>query len=269
MVLMVMFTPLERLFAMHRQPIFRREWKTDLLFFLGQYFLWTTPVVSCLVAMRWVIETLPLFEIHSLMAAWPWWLVAVTAIFLSDLSIYWGHRLAHRVPFLWRFHKVHHTSVDLDWLAAHREHPLDNLYTRAIENLPLILLGFPIETIAGFIVFRGLWGHFIHANISMKLGPLKYILGSSHLHHWHHSMEKPDCNYANLMPVMDLLFGTYHHPLEVPLSYGIDENVDRGYINQMVAPLTVRGLSPREDSQSDQAQLSTVPSAGSSPLLEG
>ena len=133
----------------------------------------------------------------------------------------------------------------MDWMAAYREHPLDNLYTRAIENLPLIILGFPAETIAGFIVFRGVWGMFIHSNVRMQLGPLKYLLGSSHLHHWHHSIDEPDCNYANLMPVLDVVFGTYHDPKDVPNGYGIEEDIPHGYWAQIVRPITINGLSSR------------------------
>ena len=82
----------------------------------------------------------------------------------SDIVLYWAHRLSHQVPFLWRFHKVHHTSERLDWVAAYREHPVDNLYTRLVENVPAMLLGFPLYTIAGFAVFRGLWAIYIHSN---------------------------------------------------------------------------------------------------------
>jgi sterol desaturase/sphingolipid hydroxylase (fatty acid hydroxylase superfamily) len=133
--------------------------------------------------------------------------------------------------------------VALDWLAAHREHPVDNLYTRIIENLPPILLGFSMEGIAGFIAFRGVWGLFIHSNVMIRLGALKYVLGSPKLHHWHHSIDREHCNYANLMPIMDVLFGTYYEPDHMPDAYGIKEDVPHSYVTQLIAPLTVNGLS--------------------------
>jgi len=126
----------------------------------------------------------------------------------------------------------------MDWLAAYREHPLDNLYTRTIENLPAILLGFPLATIMGFIVFRGIWGLFIHSNITLSPGPLKYILGSPRLHHWHHEIEiGGNHNYANLMPVMDLAFGTYLEPKTEPKEYGIEKDTPRSYWKQIFWPL--------------------------------
>ena len=174
----------------------------------GSISLFTTPVVACLVWIHTQLVWWDLTPFHSVWHETPYGAQLMTAIFLSDMCIYWGHRLSHQVPFLWRFHRVHHTAPDLDWLAAHREHPVDNLYTRTIENLPIFLLGFPLETIAGFVMFRGLWGLFIHSNINIKLGGLKYLIGSPHLHHWHHAKENPHCNYANLMPLMDVIFGT-------------------------------------------------------------
>ena len=259
-ILMGMFLPLERLFSIHRQPVFRAQWKTDLAFFLGQYLLWTTPVVVCLVWMRSWLMDLPTEPLQETVSQWPWWTQALTAVFLSDLCIYWGHRLAHEVPFLWRFHKVHHTAIKMDWMAAYREHPLDNLYTRTIENMPLIILGFPVETIAGFIVFRGVWGMFIHSNIAMKLGPLKYVLGSSRLHHWHHAKSETHCNFANLMPIMDCVFGTYYDPGHAPQEYGISEDVPHGYIQQLTRPMTPNGLgarpSTRGETQFDAAKSS-------------
>ena len=177
------FVPLERLFSAHRQRIFRREWCTDLLFFSGQYLLWTGLVVYVLVALDTWVGSWHLFGVRDFVAEQPIWLQAVAAVLLCDLCIYWGHRLSHKYDFLWRFHRVHHTAEHLDWLAAFREHPLDNLYTRVIENLPALLLGVDLRLIAGFVVFRGIWGMFIHSNCNLSVGPLKYLLGSPKLHH--------------------------------------------------------------------------------------
>jgi sterol desaturase/sphingolipid hydroxylase (fatty acid hydroxylase superfamily) len=139
---------------------------------------------------------------------------------------------------LWRFHRVHHTAEHLDWLAAHREHPLDNLWTRTIENLPLLLLGFPLVTIAGFVVFRGLWAVFIHSNCTLTPGPLRFLIGAPRLHHWHHAIDGGGrVNFANLSPLMDLCFGTYHDPGHFPGRLGIDEPHQRGYVSALLEPL--------------------------------
>jgi len=246
LLLTAVFLPLERLFPGNRQRVFRAEWGTDLLFFLGQYLLWTAPVVAALVLVRDNLELLPLGSLRDSVAGWPMALQFLAAILLSDLAIYWGHRWSHENAFLWRFHRVHHTAPHVDWLAAHREHPFDNLYTRLIENLPLILLGFPLEALAGFAMFRGLWALFIHSNVSIGPGPLRYLIGSPRLHHWHHELERRgQVNYANLSPLMDLAFGTYHDPGHMPSRYGIDEPISHRYAAQLLEPLLPSGALER------------------------
>jgi sterol desaturase/sphingolipid hydroxylase (fatty acid hydroxylase superfamily) len=234
----VVFLPLERLYAIRRQKVLRPEYFTDVLFYAGQYVLWNGLVVYLLSLISRAIDLLPLQPLRASSAGLPVWLQIVIVVALCDFGIYWGHRLQHRSAFLWRFHRVHHTAEHLDWVAAYREHPLDNLYTRLIENLPAIVLGFPLPLIAGLMMFRGLWALFIHSNANVPIGPLKYVLGSPRLHHWHHAVgQGNDCNYANLNPLMDLIFGTYHEPQSMPESYGIEENHSHNYVAQMISPL--------------------------------
>jgi len=240
-LLALVFVPLERLFAAHRTPWLRRELGTDLLFFLGQYLLWTAPVVAVLAFVHRHVELLPLQPVRAAVAALPLWLSLPLAILLSDFAIYWGHRFSHGNALLWRFHRVHHTAEKVDWLAAHREHPFDNLYTRLIENAPLLVLGVPLQALAGFAMFRGLWAIFIHSNTRLSPGPLRYLLGAPRLHHWHHAKELGGgVNFANLSPLMDLVFGTYYDPGRMPASYGIDDKVAHGYVRQLVDPLLPR-----------------------------
>ncbi len=232
------FVPLERCWALRRQPLLRPALGTDLLFMVSTAVLWTPPIVVALVAMAALVDRLPLAPLQRAFAALPFALQVVAAVLVSDLAIYWFHRASHRVGWLWRFHRVHHTAEHVDWVAAYREHPVDNLLTRAVENLPLMLLGFPLEAIAGFVVFRGLWALFIHANVALSPGPLRFLLGSPRLHHWHHEAASGGrCNYANLDPLMDLLFGTYRDPGHAPTRYGIVGESPRGWLAHIVAPL--------------------------------
>jgi len=242
----IVFLPLEQLFAIHKQPVFRQEWLTDCAFMFGQSLFWNGLVVSILVAIHMQLDALPLSGLHRLVQGLPMWLQLIVVIVLSDVCIYWGHRLSHRYDFLWRFHKVHHTAKKLDWIAAFREHPVDNLYTRLIENLPAMLLGFSLQTIAGFVVFRGLWGLFIHSNVKLSVGPLRFLLGCPKLHHWHHDRERNSrCNFANLMPVMDVVFGTFYEPERFPQQYGIDEAGSHSYVYQLLSPLNPISLGKR------------------------
>jgi sterol desaturase/sphingolipid hydroxylase (fatty acid hydroxylase superfamily) len=242
--LMLVFVPMEKVFpAKARQKFLRPSWFLDLTFFLGQYVLWNGLVLWALSYFSgWLDDIVP-HKFRSAVAGQPWWLQAVEVIVLSDFLIYWGHRLQHNVEFLWRFHKVHHSSEHLDWLAAHREHPLDTIYTVGLINLPAFLLGFPLETIAGLIAFRGIWAIYIHSNVRLPLGPLRALIGAPELHHWHHDLDRDAGNYANISPLMDIIFGTYTCPAQEPEKFGIKEEFPKNYAGQLVQPLLPRAVS--------------------------
>ena len=236
--LIAVFRPLEMAFpAKKGQRFLRPHWWLDLCFFLGQYLLWNGLVFGALYYFReWLNGIVP-GGFRSAVASQPMWLQMVEVILLSDMLIYWGHRLQHRVGFLWRFHKVHHSAQHLDWLAAHREHPLDTIYTVGLINLPAFLLGFPLQTLVGFIAFRGIWAIYIHSNVRLPTGPLRVLLGAPELHHWHHDLDRDAGNYANVSPLMDLIFGTYRCPDHEPEAFGIHEASPKTWVGHMVQPL--------------------------------
>jgi len=236
--LIVVFRPLETLFpARKEQRFFRPAWWLDLCFFAGQYLLWSGLVLGALLTFRGWLDGIVPHTFRASVAAQPWWLQVLEVLVLSDLLIYWGHRLQHRVGFLWRFLKVHHSAEHLDWLAAHREHPLDTIYTVGLINLPAFVLGFPLSTLAGFIAFRGLWAIYIHSNVRLPIGPLRALIGAPELHHWHHDRDRDAGNYANISPLMDILFGTYRCPDHEPAAFGITEPSPRTYLGHLLGPL--------------------------------
>src|SRR6266446_7853901 len=202
--LAAVFWPLEKLFPARSQRIMRPNWWTDLAFFLGQYLLWSACVLGLLHLFRGWLDNIVPAGFRLAVRTQPWWLQAIEVILLSDLLIYWGHRLQHRVGFLWRFHSIHHSAEHLDWLAAHREHPLDTVYTMGLINLPAFVMGFPLETLAGLLAFRGIWAICIHSNVRLPIGPLRMFIGAPELHHWHHDRDRAAGNYANLSPLMDI-----------------------------------------------------------------
>ena len=239
--LAMVFRPLEFAFpAKWRQAFLREDWLTDLWFFVGQYLVWNGLVLTVLTYFNvWLNQVIP-SGFRQGVANQPWWLQAIEVVVLSDFLVYWGHRLQHRVGFLWRFHSVHHSAEHLDWLAAHREHPLDTIYTMGLINLPAFVLGFPLQTIIGFITFRGLWAIYIHSNVRIPLGPLRVLLGAPELHHWHHDCERDAGNYANISPLMDVLFGTYRCPDHEPERFGLGQPTQQSYFRYLVRPLLPR-----------------------------
>jgi sterol desaturase/sphingolipid hydroxylase (fatty acid hydroxylase superfamily) len=100
-----------------------------------------------------------------------------------------------------------------------------------------LLFGFDLNTIAAIVAFRGVWAIYIHSNVRLSIGPLKMLIGSPDLHHWHHDKERDRGNYANISPLMDILFGTYVCPKTEPEEFGIKEKFPTSYIGQLIKPI--------------------------------
>lgn len=229
------------------QPRRRIGLLADFGFFLGQHLLFGAAVVWVLSLLAPHVAALPqLRDAQAFVATLPVLLQLLLALVLGDLVAYWGHRAQHRFDVLWRFHAVHHTAERLDFLAAHREHPLDGLYTQALVNLPAIALGLSLEHAFGLVAFRSLWAILIHANVRLPFGPLRMLLGAPELHHWHHARRRDIGNYANLAPWIDWLFGTYRRMPEEPTDLGIEEPHPRGYFALLLWPFN-RGRAWRGD----------------------
>ncbi|MCB9665827.1 MAG: sterol desaturase family protein [Alphaproteobacteria bacterium] len=162
---------------------------------------------------------------------------AVEILVLSDGLGYLLHRAFHTVPWLWRIHAVHHASTHLDWLAAARAHPLNALLTRPLQAVPLVLLGFDPTSVAVVVPLLGVWAIALHADVRWRLGPLRHVLASPAFHRWHHAPEPGLRNLAGLLPVWDLLGGTFHLPEEDALRSGLDDlEVPDGILAQLRFP---------------------------------
>ncbi|MEN8927714.1 MAG: sterol desaturase family protein [Flavobacteriales bacterium] len=237
--LSLVFIPMEKMFpAKKGQKIFRPNWLLDFCFFIGQYLLWGSLVFWVLTYFSDSLTSVLPQDFQQAIQSQPFYLQVIEMIVLSDFLIYWGHRFQHNNESLWRFHKVHHSSKHMDWLAAHREHPLDSIYTIGLINLPAFMMGFPLYAIAGLIAFRGIWAIYIHSNVRMPLPWLRVLIGAPELHHWHHDLDRRAGNYANISPLMDVIFGTYTCPDHEPEEFGIDEKHIDNYGGQLIEPLS-------------------------------
>jgi sterol desaturase/sphingolipid hydroxylase (fatty acid hydroxylase superfamily) len=279
-LLAAVFWPLERLFpARHGQPLVRPRWWTDALFFAGQYLAWSALALFILDGVSSGLDASPLGGLRADFARLPFAVQAVAFVALSDLSVYGFHRACHAWGPLWRFHAVHHTAERLDWLAAHREHPVDGILTQLAVNLPGILLGFPLGTLAWFAAFRGMWAIFIHSNVRLPLGPLRVLFGAPELHHWHHARDAKPANFANLAPWTDLLFGTYHLPRGAEdWELGLAAPAPRSYLGLLLYPFQrLRRMSVRPTSATSitprtmpiLAQVGSPSASGSSATVAG
>lgn len=136
-----------------------------------------------------------------------------TVFVLSDLVGYGVHRAMHRVPWLWRFHAVHHAPRHVSWLDAWRQHPVDFVLHGIAVGLPGALLGASLSDVASVVLLRKAFTTFLHLNVRVGFG---VVLASPDFHRVHHghAPEDHDTNFAGTFPVWDVLFGTYRRVSE-------------------------------------------------------
>ena len=236
----------ERLFpAVRGQPLWRRDSGADLLYWL------VTPLVIRAVSkiLAFGVAVVALAALDRQIGAriadgfgpvvqQPQWRMLLELLVLGDLIGYWVHRWFHSRR-LWRFHAVHHSSRCLDWLSALRVHPVNDLVTKLVQAAALAGLGFPLKALAGYVLFLTFYSALLHANLSWSFGPLRYVIASPLFHRWHHTTEEQglDKNYAPLLPLLDLAFGTFYLPRGVqPTSFGTRTKLPDTYIGQLAFP---------------------------------
>jgi sterol desaturase/sphingolipid hydroxylase (fatty acid hydroxylase superfamily) len=236
-----LFRPRER-----RLPIFRRGFLTD-----GAYWLFTPFITKAVtrVCVAGVVIPFALIVygkmdkellLHGFgpLSRLPLWAQAVGILVIGDFVGYWMHRAFHGRR-LWQFHAIHHSSVDVDWLSAVRLHPVNDAVMKVAATLPVLALGFAPVAVAGIVPVLTLMAILVHANVDWDWGPLRAVIASPRFHRWHHTDETAarDKNFAGLLPMWDVLFGTYHMPRdERPASFGTATPVPAGLVGQMVFP---------------------------------
>ena len=173
----------------------------------------------------------------------PVWLQATLILVGGDFIGYWTHRWFHGRR-LWPYHAVHHSSKHLDWLSSVRLHPVNEIGSRIFQAVPFVLLGFSPTVIAAYQPFLTFYAIFIHANVSWTFGPLRYLIATPLFHRWHHTKEDEaiDKNFAGLLPIWDILFGTFYMPAgKVPAEFGVhDDSVPESFWVQMLHPFRSR-----------------------------
>jgi lathosterol oxidase len=244
-VLALVFVPMERLFARIReQPVFRAGFRTDLVYFAVSHLLVQVSVLLTMapatLLFRWTRDS----PLQAAIASQPVLLQFCEAVLVADLCGYFCHRAFHQLPWLWRFHQIHHSSRALDWLAGSRLHIADILVTRAAGFAALYAAGFSEAATYAYLTFVSFHAVFIHANVRFDFGALRWLIVTPQFHHWHHSAEREaiDRNFAVHLPFIDRLFGTLHLPgSRWPERYGIaGDPVPEGFGSQLLYPFRRR-----------------------------
>ncbi len=180
------------------------------------------------------------------LASLPIFLQVPLGVAFADLVGYWVHRAFHHGR-LWRFHAVHHSSRALDWLAGVRNHPVAEAASSVVMGGMLLVVGFDVRVLA-VTAPLGIYAILLHANIawpSKRFCPrfLRYVITTPLFHRWHHAHADalPDArrdgvNFAGLLPMWDVLFGTFYTPSSQPTAFGADAPVPPRFLGQLVFP---------------------------------
>lgn len=236
-----LFIPVERLFPRDEtQPVFREEWREDLFYYLVSSLLVQVLTFLTFAPAQTILVFAPLTHTRAWIGALPFVVQFFAIMALTDFVQYWVHRAFHRVPWLWRFHAVHHSAKSMDWMAGARMHFLEILALRSTTVIPMTVLGFSSTAMNTYILLVYVYSTFVHANLGWRFPFVEKILVTPRFHHWHHGIEREaiDVNFAIHFPLLDRVFGTHHLPKDQwPSGYGIGGHpVPSGYVEQFKYP---------------------------------
>lgn len=235
-LIFIFFVALEKRFPLHKKKTFRPGWLTDLTHYLVNQYLVEVGVLILAIPLYLLLGWAIANPLSEKIVTQPAQIQFLEAVIIAELAFYWIHRGAHTFPWFWRFHAIHHSSEQLDFLSAVRFHPIDLALARIGVGVPLVLLGFSAETFGGYLVWNALNSIFIHANIRWQIPiGLWWLVVAPRYHHWHHSSYVTDKNFGH--PLIDLLFGTFYYPSrKIPMVYGVTETVPKSYWGQLRYP---------------------------------
>ena len=248
-LLFVIVVPFEKLYPRKPgQKIRRPMVTTDITFALISPILSIAGLVAGIVIGGLSLMWIPGLALRPLVAALPGPIVPIAAFVLFDMLIYWTHRWAHEVPFLWRFHAVHHSPEHMDWISGFRAHPLDGVLI-APAFVFLLAAGFDVEVAGVLALLQIALGLFFHANVRVRWRWLDKLVCNPEFHHWHHANESDAIghNYGGALPIWDLVFGTFFMPTDGrrPDHYGVDEPMPRPLLGLLAHPFRGLGLGVR------------------------
>ncbi len=231
------------------QPKIRTDFWVDMFYMFFNFFLFSLVIYNAFsnVVVQLFNDTLGFFGVENLVAiqvgSLPVW-VQLLILFVARDFIQWNvHRLLHKVPALWEFHKVHHSIEEMGFAGHLRYHWMENVVYRTLEYIPLAMIGFGIDDFFLVHIFTLAVGHLNHANIYLPIGPLKYIFNTPQMHLWHHAEELPEksygVNFGLTLSIWDYLFGFDHVPSETPdvkLGFPDIEKFPKTFSEQLIYP---------------------------------
>lgn len=231
------------------QSIFRKDFWLDIFYMFFNFFILNLIVLIALSAtaaqflndilnsIGLSLSNIQLFNASDL----PKWLGLLIFFVVSDFVQWNTHRLLHRVPFLWNFHKVHHSVKEMGFAAHLRYHWMEPVVYKSILYIPLALVAnYGAQDVAIVYFFSITVGHLNHANLGWNYGFFKYIFNNPKMHIWHHAKKLPKhvrfgVNYGLTLSIWDYIFKTDyipHNGRDIELGFKNDEQFPKDFISQ-------------------------------------
>ena len=233
------------------QKTFRKDFWLDAFYMFFNFYIFNLLVYGALSnvtlkAFKSVLAPLGYEGGHLIDFSGLDWLLELTIFFLIADLVQWGvHNMLHRIPFLWKFHKVHHSVKEMGFAAHLRYHFLETFVYQSVKYISLVMIfGFTLEN--AFIVYSltVIIGHLNHANLNWSYGPLKYVFNNPKMHIWHHAKEFPEShskgmNFGISLSCWDYIFGTAYVPSDgrdIELGFSDDESFPESFVGQVIEP---------------------------------
>jgi sterol desaturase/sphingolipid hydroxylase (fatty acid hydroxylase superfamily) len=232
------------------QAIFRKDFWLDAFYILFNFFLFSLIGYNALsnVAVELFNDFLGIFNINNIVAVkvdnLSIWLQLLIMFVIADFLQWNVHRMLHRIPWLWRFHKVHHSVKEMGFAAQFRFHFMETIVYKSLQYIPLAMIGFGIEQFFIVHMFSVFIGHLNHANPDWNYGKLGFIFNNPRMHIWHHAKELPrqhkyGMNFGLTLSIWDYIFGTAYVPKsgkDLEIGFKGDETFPKDFKGQLVFP---------------------------------
>jgi sterol desaturase/sphingolipid hydroxylase (fatty acid hydroxylase superfamily) len=224
--------------------VFRRHWLVDLTYFFINSLLMEVLTILTLKPALIMFDWARGGWVSALVGSLPVFVQVPVIVCVADFTQYWMHRIFHAVPFLWRFHAIHHSAEEMDWLAGSRLHRVDVIVTRGLTYIPIFVLGFSNAALMAYVFLVAVQATFIHANVRWQFRAVRRMVATPAFHHWHHSADSAavDKNFSVHTPVWDILFGNVlpSRQMARPLRAQRPADVPSGWLRQLLYPVTRR-----------------------------
>lgn len=239
------------------QAPFRKDFWLDSFYMFFNFFLFSLVLYNGLsnVAVKGFNDFLALLGVNNLVAfqigTWPKAVQLLVAFILADLIQWNVHRTLHRIPWMWEYHKVHHSVKEMGFAAHLRFHWMETIFYKTAQYIPLAMIGFGIDDFFIIHIIAVAIGHLNHANVGWNYGPLKYFLNNPRMHIWHHVKTLPQdrqmgINFGISLSIWDYIFKTAYIPKDgrdIELGFDGDEKFPKSFPEQVIYPLSRKAKS--------------------------